>query len=262
MCWWCSEVTRPGPIRVGIVIAALYVMVAAATVQLSGRHVRPLYDGAGPATPYRWVAPPPEFAVTNAPPKAIEALVSVGEAGSTVTAAGTSDMQALVNLPPGAIPTRAGEDTAAIRITAVDPARLEALPDGRAANGNAYRIQVEYDRSRHPVDVLATEGSIVLTIPHPEQAGMVTSVDGRTWTTLDAASVGAPTLIGAAFTGSGYYLATTDPSHLASPADAGTGGGSGNGTGVVVVAVGTVVLVVALWVLPVALRRRNRNTGL
>lgn len=256
-----ARLSRRRTVGVGIAVAAVYVVTAVTTVQLSGHHVRPLYDGAGPATPYRWVTPPPEFAVTNAPPQSVEALVSVGETGSTVTAAGTSDMQALVNLPPGAIPARTGENTAAIRITPVDPATLDGVPSGRAANGNAYRMEVEYDRSRQPVERFAAEGSIVLTVPHPEQAGIVTSVDGTTWTTLDAAPVGSPTLLGAAFGGSGYYLATTDPSHLTSSEIADVGARDSSGSGVIFVAGGTVALVVALWLLPVAMRRRNRNTG-
>lgn len=236
-------------LRVGAAVAVAYVGVVAATVALTHRHVRPLLDAVGPAAPYRWVNPPPDFAAGNVRPAATELTFGIQDTDPPPGGA-SEDSQFVFSLPRGAIPAK-GTAKVVAAMKPVDPDKLGPLPAKTFADGNAYQVVFTYAPGGDAAPIKAT-GSVLLTVPVPADAIMF-SPDGRTWQTVKSKSASA-TSIGGDMPGAGYYLATS-PNVL-------IGGGGGGGSGrLVLPIVITAVVAAALVATPVLLRRRRPQQG-
>ncbi|MGH9190689.1 MAG: hypothetical protein ACRD0Q_11795 [Acidimicrobiales bacterium] len=241
---------------VGAVVMLAYVAVAGGTLRLSGRHVRPLFEGVGPNAPYQWVKPPREFAATNVKPHAVRIGVALDAGGSVLSGAGSADGQLVLNLPPGAVPAHDADKEVEVGVTPLDPATLAPLPDELLPDGNAYRVEVAYRPSGKPVEVLAPPGNVVMTVPEPA-AALLYSADGRSWARLPTQPVAGLSSVGATFERVGYYMAGA----LALEAggfDTGDGGGVGP---IVGVGAATVVLALGLGFGPALIRRARRAHG-
>ena len=222
-----------------------YVVACVATLRLTDHHVRPLFEGIGPAPPYRWVDPPPEFAGGNVPPEGARRELPLGPAGSSLTSLTSGDAQTVVNRPASALPPADGQTIAALPFAPLAPKDLPPPGGGLVAAGNAYRISISYGPSGQSVDKVAKPGNIVMALPHPGVT-ILWSADGKGWQRLDTVEVGAATTLGTRFDRPGYYLGASTP---VPPSEE-------NGTGQVVLLVAIIAgLALAIGFLPVLVRR-------
>jgi hypothetical protein len=204
--------------RVGLIGAAVlgtYLVVAVATLGLSGRRLLPLFEGVGPPPPYQWVHPPAAFSAGNVKPAPVAIDIAIQGGHSTRAAASTPDGQIVVNFTADAFPAHGNDSRVHVAITPHDPATLGPVPPGLAADGNAYRVALTYEPSNTPVDTLATSSDIAMTAPIPGHA-LLSSSDGRTWSKLAATTVATTSTIIATFKHPGWYLVGANPSAIAS----------------------------------------------
>ena len=238
--------TRRG--LLGAAVLAAYVLAAVATVRLSDHHVRPLFEGIGPAPPYQWVDPPAEFASGNVKPHGVTRELPLTATGSGLTSLSSGDAQVVVNIPDGAVPPKAGDTGVSVRFEPLAPKRLAPPPVGLRADGNAYRVTFAYAPSGQALDAVAKPGNIVMGLPEPGVA-ILWSADGRRWERLAGQPVGGPTTLGTRFERTGYYLGATSP----------TTGGKSSSTGRIVAVIAIVVgVALALGLGPVLVRRWRR----
>jgi hypothetical protein len=246
-------VTPPKPAvrRLGVAVLVVYALAGALTLRMTGHALRPLFEGVGPTSPYRWVAPPPEFAASNVKPEPATTDIELDDAGTKPLGFSTPDGQVVVNLPAGAVAPRAGDTKVVLSITPLDPATVGGVPDGRP-NGNAYRIQATYQPSGTAVDRFAKPGNLVFGMPEPFQV-LLYAPDGRAWEPLAKSANNGP----ATDSRIGYFLGTTGATTVPPQRQ-----GSGSNGGVVVV----VIVVVALALLfglgpPIYRRLRARHAS-
>lgn len=237
------------PLRVGSALAALYAAVVMATALTTGHPVRPLFDGAGGATPYKWVKAPWYVATTNIKPRPSHQDVPFESGASPLIGVTSEDAQIILNLPQGALPPRGGDTAVRASFTPLDPKKLAKPPGGMRPNGNAYRVQMAYQPSGAPLEGLTTSGNVVMVVPD-EAEKMLFSPDGKSWSELPTHQLGDPQTVGSAFNTPGYYLVGTTLPEFSNPNE-------GDGTRRTV---GTVMVVVAValllgYVLPTILRR-------
>lgn len=209
----------------GAVVVAVYLVAAVATLSRTGHRYLPLYEGIGPPPSYQWVHPPPAFASGNTAPKAGTcdlALTGPPEPFFVSTPEG----QLTLSLPAGALPAHVGDTKVHCAITPVDAATLAPLPAGVAADGNAYRVELTYVPSGMPVPPLTMPGNVVMTGPVAADSVLRLS-GGGTWTRLASQTVSGPTVLGASFTGSDYYVLGTAPHRLAAGNSSTSGGRTG-----------------------------------
>ena len=234
---------------VGGGLVALYATVVVGTNLTAGHPVRPLFDGAGSTTPYKWVKPPWYVGSINIEPKASSSDIPFENGVSPLIGVTSDDAQMILNLPQGALPGQAGATGVRATFTPLDPKKLAKLPAPLRPNGNAYRVDMTYQPSGEPVHQTATSGNVIMVVPD-EAEEMLFSVDGQSWAELPTHRLGDPTTVGSAFNKPGYYLVGTALPEFANP-------NKGSGTKKTV---GTVMIVVALalllgYVLPLLLRR-------
>ena len=161
-------------------LAVLYVLVAAATDQLSSRPVLPLFDGFAPPVSYAWVKPPPERAGDNVAPRSVERELALTADGSPASNASTDDAQAIVGLDKGSVPAHPPDTGVVVRVTPVDAGTLGALPPGLRVVSNAYQVAFAYVPSQTPLTQLSAKGTIALTAAEPGNR-LLFSPDGQTW---------------------------------------------------------------------------------
>ena len=227
-----------------------YLAAALLTPWLSGRPLRPLFDGFAPPSPYQWVHPPRELRAGNVVPKATLASVTTGPDGNPPRSVSSEDGQLTLNLPAGAIPPAEGQTTATFTITPLDAATLSPLP-GLFADGNAYRVELAYDPSGRTLDALAQAANALLVVPQPADS-IWFSADGKSWRRLETTPVSGTTAA-AVVDDQGYYLA-------GAAAAVGVGGGGPSDLARTVAVAGvTAVLALGLWLVPAAVRRRARG---
>ena len=242
---------------VGLAAAAgLYVIAAAITAGVGNHSLRPIYEGIGPSSPYRWVHPPSAFKSTNAQPAVISSeSIGLANEQTDVFGAGTFDGQLVLSIPAGSIAPSAAQDAIEITITAKDPAKLGTLPVGVYSDGNAYLISAAYQpgqakitESRKPID-------LVIRTPVPSTE-LLFSSGGRTWTAIPDHHIPGQTAVASTVTSFGYILA-------ASPIPVVAGGTSrGNSTlvlGVLGLAAVLLLSIAVGW--RVRDRRRRRRAG-
>jgi hypothetical protein len=244
-------------LAVGLALVSVYAVVCVATLRLTRHDVRPLFEGIGPAAPYRWVNPPKEFEPGNIAPTRSSADVELRPDGSQSAGLLTSDSQLVLNVPKGAVPARAGATGVTFVFDPVDPAKLARIDEPLRADGNVYRVDIAYQPSNDAVLQLAAPADLLLITPEPADA-ILFSVDGRSWTRL-ASSKHEPGSggVSASITQAGYYLAGTSRP----PASAVGASDQGYGTVVAVVVVAALAIALA-WTPFVLHRRRSRRRSL
>jgi len=243
-------------LRVGAGIVALYVVVCAATIGLSTHHVRPLFEGIGPAAPYEWVKPPPLFAPGNVTPTSSSTDIPFTAMANAVQV-GTGDAQFMVNIPAHGVTPHPGASSTRFVLTPGDPLKLGPLPPGFRPAGNAYRAEFTYEPGGADASPLATPGNVTLIVPEPVKA-ILYSADGRTWDSLPAQMLANVTTVGTTFRAAGWYLggadaATSPPGGLAGKPS------SGKKISTLLIVGLVIVIVVALVGVPSLLRRRHRR---
>jgi hypothetical protein len=178
---------RIGLLAAGAAIGSAYVAVALLSGRGSVLLRRPLLDGLAPPPAYRWVNPPPDLAGSNQPPATGRFVVTLNPGtGSAAGVFSTSDTQAGVALPTGAVPYRQGATSAILAITPLDPARFGRPASNLVFEGNVYRFDLRYQPGGQAVRTLAQPAQTVLFFPAPPNAltyrhTVVVSTDGRTW---------------------------------------------------------------------------------
>jgi hypothetical protein len=233
----------------GAAVLATYVIAAVATVRLTDHHVRPLFEGIGPAPPYQWVDPPSQFAAGNVKPHADVRELPLAAGGSGLTSLSSGDAQVVVNIPDGAIPPKAGETTVVVEFAPLSPKQFAAPPAGLRADGNVYRVTAAYKPSGEAIETVAKPGNIVMGLPEPGVA-LLWSADGKRWDRLTTQPVGGPTTLGARFEKAGYFLGAASPV---------SGGGKGSSAGRIIAVIAIVVAIaLALGLGPVLVRRLRR----
>jgi hypothetical protein len=232
----------------GAAVLAAYVIAAVATVRLTDHHVRPLFEGIGPAPAYQWVDPPPAFASGNVKPHTVTRELPLTDAGSGLTSISSGDAQVVVNIPDGAVPAKPGETAVAVTFDPLAPGTLAPPPAGLRADGNVYRVSFAYKPSGQVLTTAAKPGNIVMGLPEPGVV-LLWSADGKRWQRLATQPVGGPTTLGTRFERTGYYLGAASPTTAAKP--------SSTGRVVAVIAI-VVAIALALGVGPVLVRRLRR----
>ncbi|HZQ27771.1 MAG TPA: hypothetical protein VFA94_08735 [Acidimicrobiales bacterium] len=207
--WWT--------VAAGAAAAAVYLLVAAATPRITGRDVRPLFEGFTPAAPYRWVNPPKEFASGNQPPKPNTTEIDLGPTGNGPSGANSEDNQLVLNIPAGAIPPHPPDTKALVKIIPTDPAKLGAPPAGVHRDGNAYQILMSYSPSGAEIASLTAAGNAFMIVPDPA-TDIIFSVDGQSWQSLGAQRIGGSSVnVGTTFQKAGYYLAVSSGAPPSAP---------------------------------------------
>jgi hypothetical protein len=238
---------------IGAAVLGAYLVVAAATLGLSGHHLLPLFEGVGPPMPYQWVNPPAVFASGNVKPQAATTDVSLKGGASAQASAYTTDAQCVVNLNAGAFPSHGNDSSVKVTITPLDAATLGAVPPGVVADGNAYRVLFAYQPSNAPATNLAVPGSIALIAPNPGHV-LLYSPDGQTWTTLNSTVVANTSSVFATMDKGGFYLVGARPTAAAS-------GSRGNQLSTLAIVALVVGLAIILTAAPVAVRAVRRRRG-
>jgi hypothetical protein len=236
-------------LRAGLLLAGLYAGVVVATSLTAGHPVRPLFDGVGGVAPYKWVKPPWYVGSVNIKPGPSHTDIAFENGTSPLVGVNSEDAQIILNLPQGALPSRAGASAVRAAFTPFDPKKLAKPPGGMRPDGNAYRVEMTYQPSGEPVPQVTTSGNVVMVVPD-EGEKMLFSLDGKSWDELPSHMLGDPNTFGSAFNKPGYYLVGTTLPEFTDP-------NKGKG---VKKTVGIVLVVVALalllgYVLPTILRR-------
>jgi hypothetical protein len=238
-----------GRLRVGGVLAVLYAVAVVATSLATGHPVRPLLDGAGTNTPYKWVKPPWYVGSANIKPEPSHQDIPFDNGASPLIGVTSEDAQIILNLPQGALPPREGATAVRASFTPVDPRKLAKLPGTLRANGNAYRVEMAYQPSGEPLRGLTTSGNVVMVVPE-EAEKMMFSADGKSWSELPTHQLGDPMTVGSAFNTPGYYLVGTSLPEFTNPNQ---GSGTKKTVGIVMVVVALALLLG--YILPAVLRR-------
>jgi hypothetical protein len=235
--------------RAGVLLATLYAAVVVVTNVVTDHPVRPLFDGVGGTTPYKWVKPPWYVGSANIEPKASSSDITFENGVSPLIGVTSDDAQIILNLPQGALPAHGADTSVRASFTPFDPKKLAKPPDDTRPDGNAYRVDMTYEPSGAPVTQTTNSGNVIMVVPDQAET-MLFSLDGKSWDPLPTHQLGDPNTVGSAFNRPGYYLVNTLVPEFPNP-------NNGSGTKKTV---GTVMIVVAIalllgYVLPVVLRR-------
>jgi len=79
-------------------------VVVLATSLSTGHPVRPLFDGVGTSTPYKWVTPPWYVGSANIKPGPSHQDITFENGTSPLVGVNSDDAQIILNLPQGALP--------------------------------------------------------------------------------------------------------------------------------------------------------------
>jgi len=254
---------RLGAVLAGAAVVVVYLAGAAVSTRLDPSGPAPLLDGLAPPPMYRWVEPPEALASVNRAPTLGVATIRLDRAaGSAAGVFPTTDLQAQIALPTGAIAPHAGDRSVRLAITPLPTSGEARVPRGVRIAGNVYRFDATYLPSGAPVERLEDRGRIVLTYPLLFVGGgfsdvMLRSDDGTAWSPV------------ASTDSVGRQLVHADVDRLGSFAVGQRQAGvSGEGTGrsfATTLAAGVVALGVVLVTVEVALvvreRRRRSDPG-
>lgn len=188
------------------------------TAHVWSRPVRPLFDGFGTHSTYRWVKAPSDWAEENQQPAGGEFAVQLGAEGSKASTGTTADSQVVVELPDGSMPAHDTDTGAMVTMTPHDAGTLGPLPVGLAVQSNAYRVTIAYEPSKAGITGLARAGSVALVGAGPADT-LLFSPDGQRWERREARPYGESHGLSAPLESTGWFL-------LASPPTASSGSGS------------------------------------
>lgn len=239
---------RRRPVAVGLGLAGIYLVAAVATLVVSDRPFRPLFDGLATPQPYRWVNPPRELARDNQQPAAAGQEAPLGPEGSPFLYVTPEDGQVILILEEGVAPPHPPDTAVAVAVTPVDVLTLGPLPDAHSPQSNAYRVDVTYRPSGQPVTELHVESSAIGLVAAGASDALLASPDGRSWEPRRTTPLAGAHGLETPFTGPGYFVVTD--------IDDNEGGG---GTSPVVVIV--VLLVPPLLVGGLVLRSRRAKAA-
>jgi len=235
--------------RRGLLLVALYAAVVVATGVTAGHPVRPLFDGASTNTPYQWVKPPWYVGSANVKPSPGHTDIPFENGVSPLIGVNSPDAQIILNLPRGALSSHPGDTAVRASFTPLDPEKVAKPPGDMRADGNAYRVDMNYQPSGQPVATTVTSGNVVMVVPD-EAEKMLFSLDGKSWDELPTHVLGDPNTVGSAFNKPGYYLVGTALPEFTNP---NKGKNTKRVVGIVLVVVAVALLLG--YVLPSALRR-------
>jgi hypothetical protein len=202
---------RSVALRTGVVVAALYVAVAAVTGSRWMIARRPVFDGFGGPLPYNWVSPPPALASNNQPPASGSFTIDLDpNTGSEAAVYNTSDGQASLGVSNGAIPAQSGSGRAKLTITPLVPSGFGKPPGGLELAGNVYRFVAAYSPSGAAIATLHGPGQVVLTYPAPPNPVqyhhvLLFSADGKRWRRLSSLEAPATQQVQASSSELGYF---------------------------------------------------------
>ena len=233
----------------GVLLAGLYAAMVLATGLTAGHPVRPLFDGAGTTTPYKWIKPPWYVGSTNIKPGPSHTDITFENGVSPLMGVNSEDAQIILNLPQGSLPSHPGDNVVRASFTPLDPKKLAKPPGDMRADGNAYRVDMTYQPSGAPVTRTTTSGNVIMIVPD-EAEKMLFSLDGKSWDELPTHVLGDPNTVGSAFNKPGYYLVGTALPEFTDP---NKGKGTQRTVGFVLVVVAVALLLG--YVLPSVLRR-------
>jgi len=165
-------------------VAALgYLLVVIASQRAGLTPLLPLFDGLAPTTPYRWVAPPPEFRATNESPLPGSASLALTPAGSDPLSITTGDGQAAIIIAINVVEPRAGETEVKVTITPLDPGPVVPQALRHFVNGNAYRFDATYGVSGAPA---VFKKPVTILLRYPTHATDLWRSGEPEWTKLAA----------------------------------------------------------------------------
>ena len=182
----------------GVVIAALYVVVAQLSFHSGLVPVRPLYDGTTKVQPYRWVNPPIDLKQGNQAPSSATGTFSIGPKHAPPINLNTDDAQVSVIFPPDGITPMAGQTQVKIEIKPLDPATVASPPAGYDFDGNAYAITGTYVPSGKPIeipnavcDLNNANACSTIVLRYAFNATKMFVLNGRTWSEVKSQTAGA-----------------------------------------------------------------------
>jgi hypothetical protein len=216
--------SRPA-IWFGVVALGAYLAGSFISANLTPLARRPLLDGFSSLPPYRWVSPPPQLANGNESPRPKTAVLHLGPDGSPAQVVSSPDLQFSLVLAKGAFPPAAGQTSAEVTVTPMDPKTLGPAPAGLLITGNAYRLQATYEPGGTAVTALSHPSDLALVYPASATSGLhgpshdvLTSVDGRAWRRLTTTDAPAAELATTTMSNLGYFVVAQSRSTLAAPA--------------------------------------------
>lgn len=189
-------------------VAGVYLLACVLTIGIPGHPLRPLFEGVGPAPPYRWVSPPKQFEATNVQPIAVTQIIPVGATGSPATGVATPEGQLVLGLAAGTFLPSSGRDVL-MQLAPKDPRHLGAVPPGLFADGNAYLVTAIYHPGSSVITAAAKTVDAVIETPAPARTVLL-SVDGRTWTPIPTHHIPGRAAVATTFVRFGYLLAAAD----------------------------------------------------
>jgi hypothetical protein len=194
------------PLAVGLGLAGVYVLAAVATLVLSDRPFRPLFDGLAPPLPYRWVNPPREVARDNQKPAAARREAPLGPEGSPFVNVTPDDGQAILLLEDKAVPPHPPDTAVAAAVSPHDALTLGPLPDDMSPQSNAYRVEVTYRPSGGPVTAFQGTTSSIALVGAGASDALLYSPDGQAWAARPTTPLGSGHGLETPLAGTGYYL--------------------------------------------------------
>ncbi|GAC1415094.1 MAG: hypothetical protein NVSMB57_10610 [Actinomycetota bacterium] len=201
----------------GAAAAITYLIFALVSGHLSPFARRPLLDGVHTAPPYRWIAPPPEFAKANQKPVTLHDRVPLGPKGNLPRIVKTEDKQVSVQIPAEAIPPAPGQTAVEVLVKPLDPAAEGPLPKPSIQRGNVYHILMRYLPGKKNIPSLKNPGTLTMLYPAspPDlltaKYTMAFSRDAKAWNVLGegVSDSHASQLITGPFLDTGYFSAAT-----------------------------------------------------
>ena len=258
--------SRRVALSAGVLLACLYVVGAVTSGHLDPLDRRPILDGLAPPPPYGWVSPPDALASTNQPPSPKTFRLSGSEAsfdpstGSAAIVFATGNYQATLALGDGAFPPAQGATGAVVTMTPLAPSPDVSLLDGYGIAGNVMHITASYQPTGQRITRL--HGDAQLTLAYPIVFGVddtiVTSADGRRWTSVDSTDhIGQQLVVGTVNSLGFFAVGQRSVAGGTLPSGSAPGGGS-----IPIVPIAVLVgVVIAAVVVVVAMRARSRESG-
>lgn len=189
----------------GAVPAALYVTLALAMVG-AGRPVLPLFDGVGPAEPYRWVDPPDDAATPGQTPLPGRSSFPL-EPNSAVTVI-SEDGQAQASALTENLVLPKDEREVVATLTPLDPETIGPPPQGQRFDSNAYEVEMVYEPSGDPVELT---GEVTVLLRYARHGTMLRLWTGSAWEPLETTVLAGTLQVFANPTEIGTFVVTGPP---------------------------------------------------
>jgi hypothetical protein len=184
---------RRRAIGAGLVVVAIYALLAALSGRISPFARGPMLDGGpGLGQAYRWVCPPAALPTPNVAPSEGDFTLELGPDGVQGLVLITSDNQVTVVVDDGAIAPHAADRSVKFKVVPSCPSALSPPPgSGVVTFGNVYRLSAVYEPSGVAVTALAKPIDLILAHPvlptlKPTVLDIYLSSDGTKWAKQDS----------------------------------------------------------------------------